>query len=51
MLTIGGGQRLFVLVGAGGRGAMGGIFFLVDRIIPSKKFKPPRSGKIIISVQ
>ena len=28
-----------------------GKIFLVDRITPSKKFKPPRYGKIIISVQ
>ena len=40
---MGGGQRLYMLVGAG---AGGGTSFWVDRIAPSKKMKPSRSGKI-----
>ena len=43
MLTMGDWQRVYILVGTGG----GGHVFWVGRIAPSKKFKLPRSGKII----
>ena len=41
------GQRLFILVGAGGGGGAVGQFFLAGSNSALKNFKPPRSGKII----
>ena len=43
MLTMGGGVRGYLSYD----GAGGGHVFWVNRIAPSKKFKPPRSGMII----
>ena len=40
--------RLFIIIGAGAWG--GGQFFWADRIAPSNKFKPPRSGDLFVCV-